>query len=235
MLRRGALLCGAALAFAGCGAMPAQDENEPEGEFPVRVDATFPKQQSLAKDSQLRIEVTNAGEREIPNVNVTVDGFSRKLRDPLDPAAVDPGVADPGRPVFVVDRSPVEFLAERPKRNKSLVDREVGPPQGADRRGSAYVNTYSLGALPAGETAVFRWDLSAVEAGPYELEWNVNAGLDGNAIAVGENGDAISGTFEGEIASTPPATEVSAENGRSIVRNRGPGEGGPSGAIFDGD
>lgn len=201
--------------LAGCGAMPAQDEDEPEGEFQVRVDeASFPEKQTLAKDSRLEIEVRNVGDRTIPNINVTVHGFDRKVRDPADPSQVDPELANPSRPIFVVDQSPVEFLRSRPPADQSLVDREVNPPYG---RETAYVDTYSLGALAPDERAMFRWDVSAVEAGPFRLTYEINAGLDGKAEAVSEGGEPLSGSFEGVINDAPPQAKVSEADGETII------------------
>lgn len=216
MMRRGALLVAAALVVAGCGAQPRQDEDEPEGEFPVTVtQVSFPENQSLAKDSSLVVEVLNPGDQTIPNINVTVAGFDRTLRDPSNPAEIDPGVADPERPVFVVDKSPVDFQRDRSD-DASLVDREVNPPAGQERRGSAYVNTYSLGQLGPDDTARFRWDVSAVEDGPFALRYEVNAGLHGNALAVRQGGQPLIGTFEGVIDATPPPARVAAD-GETIV------------------
>lgn len=201
--------------LAGCGVLPAQDEDEPEGEFQVRVDeASFPEKQTLAKDSRLEIEVRNVGDRTIPNINVTVHGFDRKVRDPADPSQVDPELADPSRSVFVVDKSPVEFLRSRPPADQSLVDREVNPPYG---RETAYVDTYSLGELAPDERAVFRWDVSAVQAGPFRLTYEINAGLDGKAEAVSEGGEPLSGSFEGVIADAPPQAKVSEADGETII------------------
>ena len=85
-------LCAAlALGLAACGGEERQDENEPEGEFRVDVvDATFPAKQKLAKRSELSITVRNAGNEEVPNIAVTVDGFDVDLQDE--------DLADPSRP-----------------------------------------------------------------------------------------------------------------------------------------
>lgn len=213
-----ALACCAATTAIGCGAIPRQDANEPEGEFPVEVSAKFPERQSLAADSRLRIEVRNTGEETIPEVNVQVDGFTELQRDPADPSQSDPTLANPVRPVFVVEQAPVEFLRERNPQNQSLIDREVNPPYG---KRTAYVNTYSLGELAPDDTAVFRWDVSAIDPGPYQIDWRVNAGLDGRAIAVAENsGDPPEGTFEGNIAATPPLAKVG-EDGETVITSDG--------------
>lgn len=206
--------------------MPAQDENEPEGEFRVNVvRADFPERQKLAKDSQLVIEVENPGKEAVPNVNVTVHGFSRKLRDPNDPDDIDPTVANPSRPVFIVDKSPIEFLRDPGNDKQSLVDREVNPPEAED---TAFVNTYSMGELQPKAAAVFRWNVSAVEPGPFRIRYEVNAGLDGKALAVGKDGEQPTGEFSGEISDVSPAAKVAADgetvvtgDGRSIKNQRG--------------
>src|SRR5919112_6465766 len=68
-----AALCLGALAVAGCGGGERQDENEPEGNFPVEVvEAKFPKEQNLAKSSDLVVTVRNAGQKPIPTIALTV-------------------------------------------------------------------------------------------------------------------------------------------------------------------
>jgi hypothetical protein len=88
-----------ALGVAGCGGGDRQDKNEPSGEFPVRVvDATFPSTQHIAAQAPMRITVRNTGTKDIPNVAVTVRGFS--YRD------TQPGLADPTKPIWIVDHGP---------------------------------------------------------------------------------------------------------------------------------
>lgn len=232
-VRRGALVMGGALLLAGCGGgMPPQDENEPEGEFPLSVTrASFPERQSLAKDSSLVIDVRNVGDETVPNINVTVSGFDRKLRNPVNEAEIDPSVAAPARPVFVVDKSPQEFSVEQPDANASLVDREVYVPYG---RKTAYVDTYSLGELPPGENARFRWDVSAVEAGEFKVRYQVNAGLDGKAVAVSQGGKPLTGDFTGAIDSRPPPASV-ASDGETIVNQPASPTGGGGRGVVLGD
>jgi hypothetical protein len=229
-VRLGVLALGATLLLAGCGGgMPAQDEDEPTGEFPLIVtEASFPTQQRLADDSSLVVDVRNVGDETVPNINVTVTGFDRKLRDPLNESQIDPSVAAPARPVFVLDRSPQEALAEKTEENPSLVDREVEVPYG---RKTAYVDTYSLGELPPGEDARFRWDVSAVEAGGFKVRYQVNAGLDGKAVAVSQGGEPLTDTFTGVITDTPPPASV-AGDGQIVNRQASPSGAGGSGVIL---
>lgn len=87
------------LVAAGCGGGERQDADEPSGTFAVDVvDAEFPRSQRLAKQATMRIRVRNEAERAIPNLALTVDGFSRRS----DQA----GLSDPNRPVFIVDEGP---------------------------------------------------------------------------------------------------------------------------------
>ncbi len=62
------------------------------------VDATFPTQQRLAEQVRLRLRVRNADSKTIPNLAVTVDGFSRRSEQQ--------GLADPSRPVWIIDDGP---------------------------------------------------------------------------------------------------------------------------------
>jgi hypothetical protein len=99
MGRRLGALAFATLLVVGCGGGERQDENEPEGTFDVAVvDAKFPVRQHIAEQSRMRIEVRNPGEETIPNVAVTVKGFSRR--------SPQPGLADPNKPVWIVDSGP---------------------------------------------------------------------------------------------------------------------------------
>ncbi|MBA2505602.1 MAG: hypothetical protein H0V29_06605 [Thermoleophilaceae bacterium] len=95
-----ALACGALTGLSACGGdSKRQDADEPTGNFEVEVtEAEFPKKQKLAKNSQMVIKVKNTGDKEVPNVAVTVNGFTFKKNDPT--------LADPTRPAFVVNSIP---------------------------------------------------------------------------------------------------------------------------------
>ena len=221
-MRGSALLCGVALIASSCGGgPPRQDENEPTGEFELEVVREhFDEEQSLAEDSRMLVEVRNVGDRTVEDLNVTVRGFDYNLTDATDPGTPDSDVADPARPVFVVDKSPNEFLRTTEEReNPSLVDQEVNPPAGGDNPGggdTAYVDNYRLDDLPPGETATFRWDLSAVEARPFLIRYQVNAGYDGAAKAVTPDGEPVRGVFRGVIEGESPDARV-AEEGEDII------------------
>jgi hypothetical protein len=102
-MRRGCSIALAAcltVAAAGCGGgSERQDADEPSGTWTVDVvEAQFPKSQRLAERATMRIRVRNREDRAIPNVALTVEGFSRRSEQA--------GLADPERPIFIVDDGP---------------------------------------------------------------------------------------------------------------------------------
>ena len=65
-------ICSLAARLPGCGGGERQDEDEPEGEFPVEiVGAEFPAKQRLAQTSDLTLSVANVGDETIPDLAVT--------------------------------------------------------------------------------------------------------------------------------------------------------------------
>jgi len=184
--------------LAACGSK-RQDENEPTGNFPVDVvSASFPGQQKLAKRSDLVIQVKNSGDKQIPNIALTVNGFEERKNDP--------GLADPNRPVFVINGDPKEIAG--------FPEAKDAAPAGCE---TAYVNTWACGKLGVGKTKTFKWTVTAARAGPYRIRYIVAAGLNGKAKAVDANGTRPTGVFRGTISDTPPETRV-ADDGHTIVR-----------------
>ncbi len=173
-----ATLATAALALAGCGGGERQDANEVAATYTVDVTkASFPKSQRLAKQSKMTIAVRNTGARALPDVAVTVDSFSERS----DQA----GLADPERPIFIVDSAP--------------------------RGGStAFTNTWALNGLKPGQTKTFTWKVTPIKAGSYKLKYTVAAGLDGKAKATGKR---TTGTFPVRVSSKPGQSRVNPETG----------------------
>ena len=187
------------IAVAGCGGGERQDENEPEGNYPVEVvRATFPEQQKLAKSSDLVVTLRNAGRSTIPNIAVTVNG--------LDERKKDPDLADPSRPVFALNGVHVEIAGFPEAKDAS--------PRGCD---TAYVNTWACGPLRPNQQKTFRWSVTAVRAGDFDINWRVAAGLDGKAKAVAPGGGPPPrGQFSGTISDEAPDVRV-ADDGKTIV------------------
>jgi len=188
-----------AIALASCGGGERQDANEPEGKFKVSVvSATFPEDQKLAKRSELEIVVRNEeSKRTVPNIAVTVKGFDERRKNPA--------LADPNRPVFVINGVPKEI--------GTFPESKEAAPEGGE---TAYVGTWALGPLKPGEKKTFRWNVTAVRAGPFVLTYEVAAGLDGKAKAVGAGGKAPEGRYAGTISDEAPDTRI-ADDGRTII------------------
>jgi hypothetical protein len=99
-MRRVWVICGAiALVLPGCGGGDRQDADEPEGDWTVQVlDASFPTSQRLARQETMRVRVRNTEQKDLPNIALTVDGFSSRSQQA--------GLSDPNRPVWIVDDAP---------------------------------------------------------------------------------------------------------------------------------
>jgi hypothetical protein len=103
----------------------------------------------------------------------------------------NPQLADPNRPVFIVNTG----------------------PEGGD---TANTDTSALGPLKPGQTKTFKWSVTAVQAGPYKISYDVSAGLYGKARAVDSSGRAPHGEFSGTISNAPPNSRVNFDNGTSV-------------------
>lgn len=190
--QRAAVAAAALLAaglLSGCGSGPRQDENEPEGDFPVELSrAQFPRAQRLGQTAPFSLTVRNTGNETIPNVALTVDGFA-------NPDAV-PGAADPARPLWIVN----------------------APPLGAT---TAYVNTWTLGALKPGQQRRFTWSVTAAVPGTHTVAYRAGAGLDGKARAVAGGGGAPSGSVTVRVSRRPRETTVDPETNELVVEEPG--------------
>jgi hypothetical protein len=184
--------------LAACGSQARQDENEPKGDFKVEVTrATFPEQQKLAKKSNLEITVRNAGDKTIPDLAVTVSGFDTRVDNP--------DLADPNRPIFVVNGKPATI--------GGFPEAKEAAPGGGQ---TAFVNTWALGKVKAGDEKTFKWTVTAVKAGPFRIKYVVAAGLQGKAKAVAPGGGRPVGSFSGTVSNTPPQSRV-AEDGHTVI------------------
>jgi hypothetical protein len=181
-----ALSLGALL--AGCGSGARQDANEPSGNFPVSiVTASFPPAQTLSRAENMKIAVRNEGTKAVPDVAVTVNSF--------DYVSPQPGLADPSRPIWIVDQGPV----------------------GGE---SAYVNTWSLGALAPGQVRTFSWKVTPVLAGMHRIDYTIAAGLNGKARAQLVGGGVPQGSFTVQVADVPSQATVDPATGK-VIRHPG--------------
>lgn len=98
-LSAGVAAVAALLALAACGGGERRDAGATDRAYTVDVErASFAARQHLAQRSALVITVRNAGEDAIPNLTVTVRGFTDQSGGPAN--------ADRSRDVWIVDRGP---------------------------------------------------------------------------------------------------------------------------------
>jgi hypothetical protein len=218
---RSGAICGAlaTVVLAGCGGGARQDASEPSGNFPVAVTtATFPASQRLSEHTHLVLAVRNAGSRTIPSIAVTICNVTCAYPAPAgegtDAAAFaqdldQTGLANPSRPVWVVDRPPGTCNAGcQPGSSDGS-----GSPGGAV---TAYSNTWTLGSLAPGHTAKFDWAVTAVAPGRHTVAWEVAAGLNGKAKAVLQGGGLPRGKFTVLVHQAPSESYVN-NNGQIVT------------------
>lgn len=189
-----ALGCVAAAALlaaliSGCGGSgEQQDANEPTGDYEVAIsNVEFPRQQGLGETSKLVITVQNIGQTEVPDITMTLNGLNYRT--------TEPGVADPVRPLWVIN---------------------LGPINGT----TAYVNTWALGPLAAGAERSFIWSLSATQPGTRILEYRAGAGLGGKARAVSGDGGAPAGTITVNVTRRPQDSVVDPATGKVVEKGQ---------------
>ncbi len=191
------LLIASALAFAACGgSSEPQDANEPTGDFEVEVTASeFPTKQRLAETSDLVLGVENTGDEPLPELVFTVFTDDGLADGSFNIRSDQPGLANPNRPVWVLENKYPSLKGEP-------------PPKGLSAGFRAQTNTFGFGPLEPGEEKTVVWRLTPVLAGSYTLSYIVEAGLDGKANAVTSTGDEVKGEFVVKITDVPPQARV---------------------------
>ena len=202
----GSTLVVAALA-SGCGGGSSQDAHEVARSYDFEVlKASFPSKQAVARPATLKLEVKNTGSRAVPNVAVTVDSFNYKSNYP--------GLADNRRPIWAIEQGPGANASP------PVESQEVSQPGGGQ---TAYLNTWALGALPAGQTRTFVWKVIPVKPGTHTVSFAVGAGLAGKAKARLADGGPATGKLTVNIAGSPPLTHVDPKTGKVVTGAYKPG------------
>jgi hypothetical protein len=90
----------AAVALTACGSGgDKQDANEPSGDYKLDViSASFPGRQRLGESTQLRIQVKNQSGKTIPNLAISIEGFSQHVEDPT--------LSTPSRNIWLINQAP---------------------------------------------------------------------------------------------------------------------------------
>jgi hypothetical protein len=207
-----AAIAALSIAVSACGNdKPRQDADEPEGNFPVVVNAAkFPTDQRLAQTSDLRLEIENTGNDEVPNLAVTIWTGDEKAGGSFQVRSDQPGLADPNRPVWVLENGYPKLLT--PGVDQRNLDQ--APTAGAD---VAQTDTFAFGPVAPGDNKDVVWRLTPVVAGTYTIHYELAAGLTGKAKAVTADGSRVEGEFVVTISSKPPRASVDA-NGKVVLQ-----------------
>jgi hypothetical protein len=195
-----------ALGLAACGeGQERQDASEPTGEYPVEVvSSKFPNRQRLAETTDLVIAVENSGEETIPNLAVTIDtagegadtGAGSTGAGSFSTRIDNPALANPNRPVWILENKYPRIGGDP-------------APKGTSPGTVAQTNTFGFGELAPDDRLEMIWRLTPVKAGTYTVDYEVSAGLYGNAKAVTSDGSAPEGKFVVTITDKPPKATVS--------------------------
>jgi hypothetical protein len=195
-----ALVLGSALGACG-GDEERADADEPSGEFPMQVtDEKFPDRQLLANATNLELAVKNVGTEQVPALTVTIY-LQRTADGPFSIRSKQPGLADPNRPVWILEEGYPKLRAP----GDSLNELERAPPGGAE---VAQPNTFAFGPMAPGDTKHMVWRVTPVDGGAYTVNYRVAAGLYGQAEAVSPRGGPVKGSFSVRIETEPPETRV---------------------------
>ncbi len=194
--RRGCLATAAiasVFALSACGGGgERQDENEPEGEFPVAITTSdFANSQRLAQTSDLELGVRNAGDETIPNLTITIS-TDPGSDDAFSVRSEQKDLAVPSRPVWILEHGFPKLAGE------------TAPAGAIDRR----TKNFSFGPVEPGQTKDIVWKLTPVVAGDYTVTYKISAGRFGKAVAVTEDGSPPEGEFVVKITDVPPQTRV---------------------------
>jgi len=184
--------------LAACGGGERQDENEPEGEFPVEIaSAEFAADQSLAEVQDLVLSVTNTGDEQIPNLAVTI----LTAADPDAEADLDASEADPAEAeVEVEGDAEAEQLAEEVEQQlQEELDAEAADATAEEEGGDAGT-----------ETAVYEDEIPIVD-GPFSVN-SEQAGVErpSRPVWILEQGYP---TLVGAVVPPGPPGEIAAASG----------------------
>ncbi len=193
-----ALAAAAGALASGCG---ESQQNSAEKQAHYRVDvvnASFAPKQYVARQEKLTITIRNAGSETVPSPAISIRSFSYH--------STFPELADPLRPVWVVEKGPGPGASEPP-----VSTQEVSQPGGAQ---TVYVSTWTLGPLKSGAQQTFTWEVVPVKPGKWDVTYEVAGALGGNAKAVSASGGTVGGKLSVHIADKPPLTHVNPRTGR---------------------
>jgi hypothetical protein len=180
------------------------DTSDAEGE---EVD---PEQLAEEVERQLQEELEQAAEGEDSEEDTATETTIEDAEEaefsvadgPFSVLSAQPGLAIPSRPVWILEQGYPRLAGTEPG---------PGPPgELAQASGAvtAQTNTFAFGTLEPGESLDLVWRVTPVQQGTYNIHYRIAAGLQGNAVAVTDDGSVPEGEFIVQISAAPPQTRV---------------------------
>jgi len=120
----------------------------------------------------------------------TIPNVAVTLRG-FDQARERSDTADPSRPVWIVGDEPTGGT-------------------------TAYADTWALGSLGPGQSTTFEWEVTAIQAGTWDLRYRVSAGLDGRARARLADGSVPAGRLRATVLDEPADARVDPDTGEVL-------------------
>jgi hypothetical protein len=205
--------------ISACGGGERQDVNEPSGDFPVQiVSADFPSRQQLAQNTNLTLSVANTGDKNIPDLAITIFTDSNANTGQSGSSTTGTTGTGTGTGTQELPTSQGSFSVRSEQQGLAIPFRPVwileeGFPKLAGQTASAgaqaaQTDTFSFGALAPNQTRQMVWSVTPVQPGTYTVHYRVAAGLQGKARAVTADGSVPEGEFVVRISSAPPQTRV---------------------------
>src|SRR5919201_4735503 len=205
------------MGVASCGGQ-RQDASEPEGNFPVQiVSANFPSKQKLAQNTNLTLSVANTGDKEIPDLAITIFTTSNAS---TSESSSSTGTTSTGTSTGSQELPTAQgsFSVRSEQQDLAIPFRPVwileeGFPKLAGQTASAgaeaaQTDTFSFGSLAPSQSRDMVWNVTPVQAGTFTVHYRVAAGLQGKAKAGTAHGSVPEGEFVVRISSAPPQTRV---------------------------
>lgn len=209
--------------------VPVVDEADAEASEEEDTEATDTEGEAIP-ESQLGEEVDQALEEELDEQSTDEESDAPSSEDaeldasgdsgtgagtpvsgagPFSVLSRQEGLAIPSRPVWILEQG-------YPREQDTAANT---PPLGEITGGSgseaAQTNTFSFGPMEPDDTKTVVFRVTPVKPGDYTVRYRVAAGLQGNAVAVNEDGSVPEGEFVVVISDEPPQTRVD-DNGKVV-------------------
>jgi hypothetical protein len=192
-------------------ATDTEGEAIPESQLDEEVDKAFEEDLENQAAEEEDSEGTSSEDAELDTggESGTGTGTPPSGAGPFSVLSEQEGLAIPSRPVWILEQG---YPREEDTAPNTPPPGEITGGSGSE---AAQTNTFSFGAMEPGDTKTVVFRVTPVRPGDYTVRYRVAAGLQGNAVAVNEDGSVPEGEFVVVISDEPPQTRVD-DNGKVV-------------------